>query len=213
MQHARKVLLAPLSAIGGTNVTAYALAIEHEQRRVDRGVIDIADQSHGAVVEDDPTAAVPHGDDHVVLVETAIVHDDQPQVLRWNAGLAEGEELGDSVVLAVAEPERNGLQRPEPGDGRPLDQQIDGPVDVGETRLALVTVGFGDDVKEPPRCLTAGHPVGQAGIDRALIGDRQQRLFLPPGCDPRSGCFSDGRPAKGIARRAVPVGRSEREQY
>jgi hypothetical protein len=57
------------------HIPASPAIIEHKQRRINGGGIDVSDHRHGAVVEDQPPAARVSADHHVILTAAPVVND------------------------------------------------------------------------------------------------------------------------------------------
>jgi hypothetical protein len=103
---------------GRQDVAARARLIEHKDRRIDGGCISVRYKCHGAVVEDQPSAGVIGSDYHMILGAPLVVYDHEPEPVRLDARLPQGEVLGKRIAFAVAIAEPQHIERRQPRTGR-----------------------------------------------------------------------------------------------
>ena len=126
--------------------------IERDKRR---HVADlaVAHEHHVSVVENEPFAIETRGGDGVIFIVRPVMQDNDAQIARGQAGLAQGDIFGDGIVLAVAGAAGEGRQRRRPHVGglvlgdiahRP-DGEIDRSVDCANAGAAVARAGVIDD--------------------------------------------------------------------
>ena len=77
-----------------------AVTIDQKYRAVAPHVM-VLDQDHVAIVQREPMAIEPCGDNRVVFIPEVVPQDDNAKVIRRNPCLLEGNEFCDRVILAV----------------------------------------------------------------------------------------------------------------
>ncbi len=81
----------------------------------------------------------------MILASDGIAHDDDPQIVRCDAGVAQGDELCDRVVFAIAGAVRERHERRTPDVDRAVlgkiahrpDRKIDRAIDLTEAGTSL----------------------------------------------------------------------------
>ncbi len=74
----------------------------------------VLDQDHVAIVQREPMAVEPCGDNRVVFIPEVVPQDDNAKVIRRNPCLLEGNELCDRVIFAISAAYGEGRQRRTP---------------------------------------------------------------------------------------------------
>ena len=113
----------------------------------------------------------------MLTVAPDIPHDDQSKVVRQSAGFTQRDLLCDGVVLAIAHPRREGGKRCRPDVvdavlrqvGHRLDAQVDGAIDLADSRASLTSAALLDDLQKCPRRRWTVIFVGPTHGERLLV--------------------------------------------
>ena len=154
-ERSHRIIARGVGEQGGIGVSQHAVLADHECRP-EISDVGILDHRHAAVVERQPAPVQPRGSHRMILAMDGIAQHHDPDIIRREAGAAQGCEFRNRIILAVATATRERCERRRPdvdlavlGEvaDRP-DGEIDGAVDFAEPGAALARPGSIDDVEE-----------------------------------------------------------------